>query len=146
MTIKTRDFGELEVAKKDIFSAKAAILGFDNFNKFVLIENTEIGEQIRHLQSAEERSVCFVLIHGPVISKQINFKITAEMQKVLSLEDKEPPEIFYIAVISDPPENSTVNLKGPLLFNMEKGLFAQFILDEDYPIRAPLYSFANEEG
>ena len=46
---------------------------------------------------------------------------------------------WLMASIREPFSESTVNLKSPIVVNPQRHLAAQFILEEDFPIRYPLF-------
>ena len=48
---------------------------------------------------------------------------------------------FYwlMTSIRDPFDQSTVNLKSPIVVNPQRNLAAQLILEEDFPLRHPLF-------
>ena len=55
-------------------------------------------------------------------------------------------ESWLITVIPEDLRRSTVNLKSPVIVNPSSMVAAQVILDEDLPIRFPLFNNAKEEA
>ena len=52
---------------------------------------------------------------------------------------KDDLDCWVIAVIGDTFRESTVNLKSPIIINHKTNLGMQVILDQDYPIRQPIF-------
>ncbi len=144
MVVTTRDFGNIEISKDDIFTVKSPILGFEEYRKFTLIKDEDVGEGICWLQSTEEPGICFILIAATGLG-EYSFEVTEPMRQQLSIEEENILSYCYcIAVIADNPEKCTVNKKAPVIFSEEGNLFGQYVLDEDLPIKAPL-PVANKE-
>lgn len=137
MVIQTKDLGTIEIDDKNLISMVEPIYGFEHLKKFVLLSDTELGEEIKWLQSVEDSQVCFVLVdprvamedYTPSIPKKTLHKLEAKRDEVL---------IWAIAVIPQEFKNSTINLKSPVIVNPQNHFAAQVILEESYPIRFPL--------
>ncbi len=145
MIVTTRDFGNIEITKDDIFTVLSPILGFEEYSRFTLIKDEEIGEGICWLQSVEEPGICFILIAATGLD-DYSFEITQQMHEQLEIEAEGALSLCYcIAVIGAEPSQCTVNKKAPIIFNPEKKSFGQYVLDENFPIRAPLSAAQQEE-
>ncbi len=144
MIVNTRDFGTIEVSKDDIYTAKSPILGFEQYEKFAIITDDEIGEGIYWLQSLEESSICFILISAMSL-EDYSFSVTSQITKQLGEFEELMPFVYCIAVINNDSANCTVNKKAPLVFSTDGRCFGQYVLDNDFPIRAPLPTVQVEE-
>lgn len=60
----------------------------------------------------------------------------------------EPEELAIAAVLTRPADGSmpTVNLAAPMVFGVHSHKGVQMVLDEDLPLRAPLYPSAQNEA
>ncbi|MDE7288773.1 MAG: flagellar assembly protein FliW, partial [Oscillospiraceae bacterium] len=58
-----------------------------------------------------------------------------------AIENDRETSIRYLslAVVPEEYKNTTVNLKSPIMINVEKMLAAQVIASEDYPIKFPIF-------
>ncbi len=145
MIVATRDFGEIEINNDDVFTVKSPILGFEEYTKFTLIKDADIGDGICWLQSTEEANICFILVSATGFSNYV-FNVTEQMKQQLSINQVDTlPRCYCIAVIADTPAECTVNKKAPVIFSEHENYFGQYVLDEDMPIKAPLL-LLNEEG
>lgn len=137
MVIQTKDLGTIEIDEKNLINMVEPIYGFEHLKKFVLLSDTELGEEIKWLQSVEDSQVCFVLVdprvvmedYNPPIPKQILEKLQATRDGVL---------VWAIAVIPEEFRNSTINLKSPVVVNPKNHFAVQVILEQPYPIKTPL--------
>ena len=71
------------------------------------------------------------------------------MQDVLILLQAVPEDnldCWVLMVIGETFRDSTVNLKSPVIINHETNLGVQVILDQDYPIRQPIFSRGERDG
>ncbi len=136
--LKTRDFGEIEIDQTQVVEMAAPVLGFERFRSFVLLQDEEMGEQFRWLQSTQEPSLCFVLFPNSVF-EDYHPTIPADIAKLLGADGGET-EVYVIATIPKDAKKATVNLKSPLVINRQTQRGAQVVLDEDLPVRFPLFS------
>lgn len=135
MLVKTRDFGEIEIAPADIITFAEPIFGFEAYRKFFLLQQEELGPHFSWLQSAEEPMVCFVLADPHDVAAEYRVQLPRD-----AVEKLGEGEYLYrvLTVIRDPYYESTVNLKSPIVINPKQGRALQVILEEPYPIRHPL--------
>lgn len=136
MNIKTRDFGEIEVNEKDIISFKEKIFGFEDYNDFVMLFDDEVGNSFGWLQSVEEAEVCFLVANPTVLDVEYVPVVTQQTLKAL---DGEFNEVWLVMTAGECLENSTVNMKSPVVINSTNGFAAQVILEDDYEIRYRIF-------
>lgn len=142
MEIETRDFGTLDIDEQEIIEFKRPIYGFDEYTKFVLLCDPEIGEHFTWLQSIEQPHLCFILVDPTVVPVTYSIEVPQEAVELLGEGDF---VCWNIAVIPEDFKNATVNLKSPILINPQTHQAAQVILEQDYPIRAPMMHPSEEE-
>ena len=135
MIYKTRDFGEREIPDSKVIIFKQPVFGFDDYKRYTLIFDEEIGEQIVWLQSLEEPGLCFLLFNPSQYEEFYKPEITEENEKLLGTGDY---ACWTVLSLKDDFEASTVNLKSPVIINTTTGVAAQIILEQDYPVRHPI--------
>jgi len=140
MIYKTRDFGEREIPDSKVVIFKQPIFGFDDYTRFTMIFDEEIGEQIVWLQSLEEPSLCFLLFDPSSFNDFYKPEITEETEKLLGSGDY---ACWTVLSLKEDFDESTVNLKSPVLLNTATGVAAQVILEQDYPVRHPILEGGN---
>lgn len=135
MIYKTRDFGEREIPDSKVIIFKQPIFGFDDYKRYTLIFDEEIGEQIVWLQSLEEPGLCFLLFNPSQFGEFYKPEITEENEKLLGTGEY---VCWTILSLKEDFETSTVNLKSPVIINSTTGVAAQVLLEQDYPVRHPI--------
>lgn len=141
MTIRTRDFGEMEIAENDIIRFKQQIYGFDDYTNFVILYDDNIGDGFAWLQSTQEPALCFLMARPSAAIGEYCPELPAEAAALLGEGDY---EYWLITVVPEDINNSTVNLKSPVVLNMSEHCAVQVILEENYPMRYRL--FDKQEG
>lgn len=141
--ITTRDFGTIEVEKESILTFKQPIFGFEEYTKYVLISDADMGSGICWLQSVENQDICFILMDPQEITPDYAPSISQEALLTLQAVPQDPLDCWVITVIGKTFQESTVNLKSPILMNHKTNYAMQIILEQDYPIRQRIF---NGEG
>ena len=84
--------------------------------------------------------LAFVMIEPHVSVSNYELELTKDNLRKLKAESIKDLSVFVLVTMSKNMEDVTVNLQGPLLFNLEKRLGLQFIIqDGKYSTRHPLF-------
>ncbi len=142
MRFKTTRFGELEVPQEGIINFPEGLLGFEKYKKYVLLP-TEENSPLLWLQSTEEPDLAFIVAEPGFIVKGYEFDLPSEAREKLEVEKEEEVQVLCLLVIPEDPQQATVNLKGPLVLNLGRGLACQVVLKEDYSTRHPVFNEAS---
>lgn len=117
---------------------KKGILGFEELKEYTLteIENSTVFKEIT---SIDEENIGFILISPFEIDSTYDIKIDDNTVEELELESPEDVFLYSIVTLTDSIENSTVNLRAPIVINRKNNLAKQIVLqDEAYEIKHPL--------
>ena len=142
MTIKTRDFGPIELDENAVLEFSSPILGFDQLRRYVLLSDEEVGAGLFWLQSLEDESTCFILLDPLDLGLEYYPQVPRDVAQELELGE-EDSVVRLIAVVPQDFKDTTVNMKSPIFINPKSQRAAQVILDADYPIRMRVF---DEEG
>ena len=117
---------------------KKGILGFENLKEYELlgIENEDI---LKEFNSTEEDCIGFIVVSPFEIIKE--YEIVLNQETIEKLEVKSPNDIMLLNIIAvgQTLEESTVNMKAPIVINVRNNCGMQIILqDEEYSIWHPL--------
>ena len=134
MQIETRDFGLAEIDEKDLVTFVKPILGFEEYSKFVMIMDQDI-QGFAWLQSVEEKELCFIIANSALVE---GYKPAVDKETLEALGG-EFTEMWLMASIKEDTVKTTVNLKSPLLFNMNNFTAAQAVSEDDLPFRYSLF-------
>ena len=108
---------------------------FDCASANTLIFDEEIGEQIVWLQSLEEPELCFLLFDPSTYKDFYKPEITDDVENSLGTGDY---ACWVVLSVKEDFNESTVNLKSPVIINTSTGVALQTILEQDYPVRHPV--------
>lgn len=136
MKITTRDFGEILINENDIITFKEKIFGFEEYNDFVMLFDDEVGNSFGWLQSVEDAQVCFLVASPEILGTE--YKPTISPQTLEAIEG-EANEVWLVMTAGENLENSTVNMKSPVVINSNNGYAAQVILEENFEIRHRIF-------
>ena len=134
--LTTYHFGEIEYDEEKIINFPQGLPGFPDDKRFLLMSEDEDEDMFFWLQSVDNGDVAFTLMNVysvlPYYDPQVDEEELPELGKIISA----PLEIYNIAVIPEDVRQMRVNLKAPVVINMEAGLGKQVVCtNEDYQIR-----------
>lgn len=131
ISLPTNQFGNLSIEKGNIITFEGGILGFEDLKQFVIVDVEEC-LPFEWLVSVEDTLVAFPIVDPTLFFSDYNPSISKEDRIFLDIKKERTIEMFCIVTLGNKPENVTVNLKGPLLINMENKMGKQTVLTEDY--------------
>lgn len=136
MQLKTVNFGEIEINEEDVIIFPEGIPGFEDSKKYVLIGNESNEAVFFWLQSVDIPELCFVVTDPFMVYDGYGVDVEDEDVELLELTDPKKVLTLTIVVIPENINEIRVNLKAPIIINMEKKLGKQIIQkNDDLPIR-----------
>lgn len=133
MIIKTKHFGEIEVDEKNIINFCDGIPGFDDFKKYIIIQNPEKDVPFNWLQSIDNTDLAFVIINPFVFKNDYEFDMPENTIKRLDIKSHEDINIYSIVTIPEDINKMTANLAAPIIINVLNKLGKQILLqDSEY--------------
>ena len=140
MTVNTKAFGPIEVSEKQRLICDDGLLGFSDIHSFYLIDYPDPNTPFYLLQSDENIEIAFVLMDPTLILPDYQLSISDKDLRILEVENSSDVLYFSIVTIYDNPQDSTVNLLGPVVINKKNHKAKQIISqNDDYPVRYPLF-------
>lgn len=132
MNIETRLFGKIEISDKDILIFKEGIPGFEDFNKFVLLDIED--SKLKCLQSVENKDVCLILINP--FDYFLDYEIKLSTDDISKLKILKEQDVLVFNVLNIKEDRITANMLAPIVINVINNLGMQIILqDSNYSIR-----------
>lgn len=140
MKINTIRFGEIDIEEDRIFEFSLPIIGFNELSKFVILDlNKE--SFFKWLQSVEDPSLAFPVVS--VFSLNVDYAIDLPDNVVDTLKIKNVESLLVMNIASIPqdnPQETTLNLLAPIIFNLDEHLAGQVILSgSGYDVSFPLF-------
>lgn len=142
MEISTRDFGKIEISENDIIRFEEKIFGFEEYSDYIIIYDDEFNGEYAWLQSVEEPGLCFIIANSALITDGYAPKCPKGTEEIIGSGNY---EYWLIMVVKENIEESTVNLKSPVIINIDNRKAMQVILEENYPIRHMLFKSGKEQ-
>ena len=150
MKVNTRLFGEIEIAEDKIISFDEGVIGFPEFKKFTLIYDEEKKEKegkvsIIWLQSLDDEVFALPIMNPLLVSPDYNPHIEDEYLKPLGeLNDTNTMAYVTVTIPSD-IEKISVNLRAPIIINADELKGVQLIVEEELPVKYPIYQIIKKE-
>ncbi len=146
MLVKTKYFDEVEIADDKVITLVHPIYGFEEYHHFIMLNDTEIGEEFTWFQSLDDKDICFVMANLGYSIPSYQPSLPEEIIKLLDVKSVEDDLYYFgIMVIQDNFQESTINLKSPVVINHNTHTGAQVILDEDFPLRKRISELEGED-
>ncbi len=135
-------FGEIEYNPTNVVYFPFGIPGFDKFKRYVILSKKNI-PYFYFLHSIEVENLMFILTNPFIFLPDYNFKLSDGDLYILEIEDSskfgKDVFVFSIVTINNEEKKFSLNLKAPIIINLEKKIGKQVILYEnDYPIKYEL--------
>ena len=142
MNLQTTRFGEIECPEEIIMSFPDGVLGFPEDRHFILLEHDHEGSPFKWLQSLDNPSLAFIVIDPLSVDEAYRCEIDIDTARRIGTES--PADCALMSIVNIPrdnPINMTVNLKAPLVVNVENRTGRQIVLSSNvYAIGTPLFS------
>ena len=148
MVIKTRIFGEVTIDDEKMINFPNGIVGFPELTDFALIHDAEKGNQggIRWLQSVQEPNFAMPVVDPLVIRTDYNPSVDEELLKVIG--DGENLLVLVTITVPSDLKKMSINLKAPLVVNVDTRKAVQVVLEDDFPVKFQIYDIlkANQDA
>ena len=136
LELETDKIGKIEYKEEDRYSMPSGLYGFPD-EKAYIFHPSENVTPFSWLQSEENTALSFLIL-DPLLTYP-DFQLTLSKADLpdLELEDGDEHKVYVIATVPEDPSKITLNLQGPLIFNLTKRLVQQVVI-EDQDLQAPL--------
>lgn len=136
MTLETRHFGTIEVEDQDVVVFPEGLPGFDGSKRFTLLGKGDLDTSIFWLQSVDEPEIALVVVDPFAIYEDYYVDVDDEEVAVLQIQDQQHILTLCVMVIPEDVKQSRVNLRAPILINLQTSLGKQILQrNEELPIR-----------
>lgn len=137
MQIATTHFGPVEIEVDDILLFPRGVIAFEDCRHWVLLSDAD-NPALAWLQSVSRSEVAL-----PVISPRRftpDYTLHISRGQLAPLELSHFDEAYLLAVVSQSDGDLTVNLKAPLIINLNRRLGRQVITSDEQPVALVLTS------
>jgi len=129
MELQTKYHGKVTVMTKDIITFEHGIPGFVDEGEFVLLP-MDSESPFYIMQSTKTTELGFVVVNPFLFFKEYEFTIVDQDKELLEIEKEEDVNVLSILTIKEPFNESTANLKAPIIINTKVRKAKQIILND----------------
>ena len=135
--VQTMRFGEIQVDQKDIYRFVKPLPGFEQEIEFAVLPTGQ--EDFLYLQSTQTPELTFLLTQPFTFFPEYIFDLDDAAQQDLQIHAEVDVQVYSIVKIEKNTEDILINLTAPLVFNVNKNLAKQYIINSSpYSIKQPL--------
>lgn len=150
MKAVTRNFGTIEVADDKIITMEKGMIGFPELTHFALIfdeEKKDKAFKIMWLQSMDDGNVAFPVTDPIHVIQDYRPSVSEEIIAPLGQMTEDNTYLLVTVTVPKKVEDFSINLKAPIVINMDTNKGAQVITEDDYPVKYKIYDLlkANQE-
>ena len=131
MKVSTTRFGDVKIEADDILLFRSGLVGFEDCQHWVILADGT-NEAVAWLQSMNRPEISL-----PVVSPRRflpDHQVRIEGRDVEALQLTDLDQAFVLCVVSDHDQSLTVNLKAPLIMNLDRRLGCQVVTSDDQPL------------
>ena len=142
MRAVTRLFGEIDIEENKIITLDKGMIGLSDYRKFALIFDEEKGmkeSSVMWFQSMDDPETAFPVMQPNTVKLDYNPTVSEEQLSSLGNLNDENLYVLVTLTASANIEDTTVNLKAPIVINTETKKGCQIIIEDDYPIKYKIY-------
>ncbi|QDU97028.1 flagellar assembly protein FliW [Lignipirellula cremea] len=135
MEISTSRFGAVEIEADDILLFPSGLVGFEECRHWVILADSE-NEAVAWLQCITHPGVA-----APVISPRRflhDYQVRLTRSELSPLQLSSIDQAYVLAIVSREEHRFAVNLKAPIIVNLDGRLGRQVITSDDQPMQFEL--------
>jgi len=131
MKVDTTRFGSVEIEPEDILDFPSGLLGLEDCRQWVLLADAE-NDALGWLQSTARSDFAFAVVSPRRFVPDYQVRVSRGELSPLDLTDVRQAQV--LAIVGKGDRGITINLKAPLVINLERRLGRQVITNGDMPI------------
>ena len=129
----------------DLITFQEGLFGFEEFKRFLPVSVEENSDAVLSLQSVEDENLSFIIMNPFLLKEDYIPQLSEADKKALGVADDEELAYYVLCVARTPSEESTVNLKCPVVVNPNTRQARQVILEKGaYGFRHTLKELSEE--
>ena len=135
MKIHTTRFASIEIEPDDILFFRHGLMGFEDCRHWVLLADAD-NNAVAWLQSMQHSDIAL-----PVVSPRrflSNYQVRLEPTDVESLQLTSAEQAYVLGVVSRDSDILTMNLRAPLVINLDRRIGCQVVTTDAQPMQYEL--------
>jgi flagellar assembly factor FliW len=135
MRSSTSRFGDVTFSLDDVFSFPHGLIGLENCRQWILLCDTE-NAAVGWLQSASQPETAVAVISPRRFLP--GYRVRVHRDQLAPLELAADDHAFVLNIVAKNADRLTVNLKAPVIVNLERRLGRQVVTVDDQPVQFEL--------
>jgi flagellar assembly factor FliW len=135
MQIKTTRFGPIDIEADDILLFPHGLIAFEDCRHWVLLADSH-NDSLGWLQSVSHAEIALPVVSPRRFAPEYQVRVTRG--QLAPLEISHFDQTFVLAVVSQSDGDLTLNLRAPLLVNLDRRLGRQVLTTDEQPVALPL--------
>ena len=135
MEINTSRFGAVEIAPEDILLFPRGLAGFEECRHWILLADGE-NEAVAWLQSISRPDLALAVVSPRRFAP--HYQVRVAKSELAALELALHEQAYVLCVLSKNDGRLTLNLKAPLIINLDQRLGRQVVTTDEQPLQFEL--------
>jgi flagellar assembly factor FliW len=135
MKLDTTRFGLVEMEPDDLIHFPSGLTGIEHARHWVLLADAE-NEALGWLQSTSQPELALAVVSPRRFVP--DYQVRVSRGELVPLELTDVREAQVLAVVGKNDRGVTMNLKAPIVINLDRRLGRQVITNGDLPLQYPL--------
>ncbi|MCH7878152.1 MAG: flagellar assembly protein FliW [candidate division Zixibacteria bacterium] len=138
VTLQTTRFGPITVPPERIISMEKPVLGFESSKRFVIVEHSDMFPFV-WFQSLDDPDLAFLMVNPALFYPEYTIEVNIKEVEDIEVDDHSSVETYSIVTVADDRSETTINLQGPIVVNVDTQKAKQLVLSQsNYSVREPL--------
>lgn len=135
MQIESTRFDTIDIRVDDILLFPSGVFAFEKMRHWVLLSDAQ-NASVGWLQSVSDPAVALPVVSPRRFVK--DYQVRVNRSQLAPLELSGPDEAFVLAVVGRHEGRLTLNLKAPLIINLDRRLGRQVVTNDEQPLQLDL--------
>jgi len=135
MILSTTRFGAVRLESDDIFLFANGLIGIEECRRWVLLADVN-NDAVGWLQSATHPAIALAVVSPRRFVPDYKVRLSAAQLATLELDDLD--QAFILNIVAKNKGRLTVNLKAPLLINLDRRIGRQVVTSDEQPLQHAL--------
>ncbi len=136
MRVNTTRFGRLEIDADDVLLFPSGIMGLEDCSRWALLADAQ-NDALGWLQSLSRADVAMAVVSPRRFVPEYQLRVSRSEMSPLELDELRHAQVLLIVGKND--IGITLNLKAPIVVNIERRIGRQVIANGDQPVQFPLH-------
>ena len=132
MQINTTRFGKIEIEPEAVLFFEAGLVGYEDCRQWVLLADPE-NSAIGWLQSVTRPELAMAVVSPRRFVPEYRVRVSPQQLQTLQLADSD--QAFVLSIVGRNDHAITLNLRAPLVVNLQQRLGRQLITLDEQPLQ-----------